>query len=69
MIENVMPISWNVQLYLYWMTGMSKFSLRPIRHEGVKARDKKWERENQYQYCVNTYNKRKTIIKNLEKQD
>ena len=35
-------------------TGMSRFSLSPMRQDGVKASDKKWERENQYQYWVKT---------------
>jgi hypothetical protein len=37
------------------MTGMSRFSLRPIRQDGVKANDRKCESENQYQYWVNTF--------------
>jgi hypothetical protein len=40
------------------MTGMSRFSLRPIRQDGVKANDRKCESENQYQYWVNTFERK-----------
>jgi len=37
---------------------MSRFSLRPIRQDGVKANDRKCESENQYQYWVNTFERK-----------